>query len=484
MKKKNINGKIFRAFLWTALAVLALNLVNCKDDSVDVSLESITKVNAKPYDPSMPVTITDFTPKEGGVGQRLVIYGKNLGNDPALIRVFIGGKEAKIIGVKGESLYCIVPEKAYAGNIEIFFRNGTEPLATAATVFNYQRKLVVSTLCGYKNERDDQGWIDGKFNIVAGFREPAFMKFDPKNPQHLYITYDWGPGIYLVNFADSTVTQHLTSAAGNWNRLRSIEFSADGEYMIVSHDQWDPNGISTSIMSRANGFKDPQILTLSRACNGASVHPVNGEMYFGGYEKGEFYRYDVMNSKPVVGSLGLGAKDYETLFLIQDNEWEFNIQIHPTGNYAYIVIVNRHYILRTDYNWATKKFSQPYLVCGEPRAGGWNDGVGSKARLNTPYQGVFVKNPDYEGMADEYDFYFTEMSNHDIRILTPEGKVTTFAGRGSSSINPNPYGYVNGDLRLEARFDRPSGLAYNENEKAFYVVDQMNRRIRKIALEE
>ncbi|MNS78638.1 hypothetical protein D3C72_1122590 [compost metagenome] len=62
--------------------------------------------------------------------------------------------------------------------------------------------------------------------------------------------------------------------------------------------------------------------------------------------------------------------------------------------------------------------------------------------------------------------------------------MTTFAGRGSSSINANPYGYVDGDLRQEARFDRPSGIAYNEAEGAFYIGDQSNRRIRKIALEE
>ncbi len=191
-----------------------------------------------------------------------------------------------------------------------------------------------------------------------------------------------------------------------------------------------------------------------------------------------------MNSKPVIGDAGLGTKDYETLFLVQDNGWEFNIQIHPSGNYAYIVVVNQHYILRTDYNWDEQRFSQPYLVCGEPRSGGWEDGVGSNVRLRNPYQGVFVKNPDYEEQDDEYDFYFTEQHNHDLRILTPQGKVTTFAGRGSSSINPDPWGYVDGDLRQEARFDQPTGLAYNEAEKAFYVMDHQNRRIRKIALED
>jgi len=106
-------------------------------------------------------------------------------------------------------------------------------------------------------------------------------------------------------------------------------------------------------------------------------------------------------------------------------------------------------------------------------------------RLNTPYQGVFVKNEDYveAGKTDEYDFYFTEQYNHDIRILTPEGSVTTFAGRGSSSINPDPWGYVNGDLREEARFDQPTGIAYDEEEGAFYIGDKSNHRFRKIALE-
>lgn len=439
---------------------------------------------SKPYDPGQPVAVTGFIPASGGVGQRLVIYGQNFGNDPELIHVFIGGKEAKVIGVQGESLYCLVPERAYSGEIEIYIGDATEPLAISETPFDYQRKMVVSTLCGIKNERDDQGWIDGKFEKAAGFREPAYMNFDPNNPKHLYLAYDFGPGIYLINFEDSTVRQHLTSAAGNWNRLRSLEFTKDGNHMIVAHDQGDVNGISSSIMSRSTGFKNPQILTTSLQCNGASIHPVNGEMYFNSYAKGEFYRFDVENSIPVVGSSGLGPKNYETLFLVQDNGWEFRIHIHPSGNYAYIVVINQHYILRTDYNWATKKFSQPYVVCGEPRASGWEDGVGSKARLNSPYQGVFVKNEAYAGNEDEYDFYFAEQYNHDIRTLTPEGKVTTFAGRGSSSINSNPYGYIDGDLRLSARFDRPTGIAYNESEKAFYVLDQMNRRIRKIALEE
>lgn len=51
-------------------------------------------------------------------------------------------------------------------------------------------------------------------------------------------------------------------------------------------------------------------------------------------------------------------------------------------------------------------------------------------------QGVFVKNPEYAGEEDEYDFYFCDERNHCIRILTPTGRVVTFAGRGNDSSDP------------------------------------------------
>lgn len=44
-------------------------------------------------------------------------------------------------------------------------------------------------------------------------------------------------------------------------------------------------------------------------------------------------------------------------------------------------------------------------------------------------------------------------------------------------------GYVDGDLRQEARFDRPKGIAYDEATDTYYIGDGSNRRIRKIAYE-
>ncbi|WP_270090524.1 IPT/TIG domain-containing protein [Sphingobacterium sp. SYP-B4668] len=471
------NNGFLRRILW-AFVALSLGFVGCKDDSQQVA-------DALPFDPSKPVVVSDFKPKAGGMGQRLVIYGQNFGNDLAKVSVSIGGKEAKVINVEGESLYCLVPRQAFGGNIEV--RVGGQDkvvVGKAEQLFDYQRKMVVSTIIGYRNARGDEPWKDGKFKdpdetkMASGFWEPSFLKFDPVNPKHLWMTFDNNNGLYLINFADSTVTKKRS----DFDRPRSIDFTLDSKYMIIAEDRGGENDRATYRLSRDRNWQDREILTTYRQCNGASVHPVNGEMYFNSYEKGQFFRFDLNK----YFNEGLGVKDYETLFVVHDPQWEYKIMIHPTGNYAYIVVINQHYILRVDYNWDKKQFNQPYLVCGQLKGAGYEDAVGSSARLRNPYQGVFVKNPTYvaAGKTDEYDFYFTDQQNHAIRVLSPDGSVNTFAGRGSSSINANPYGYVDGDLRQEARFDRPSGIAYNEAEGAFYIGDQSNRRIRKIAFEE
>jgi len=460
------------------LAFVSIGFYGCQKDEQN-------EMTFPAFDPSQPVVVSGFTPESGGAGQRLVIYGKNFGTDPSMVTVLVGGKEAIVISVNGESLYCLVPKQAFGGDVEVRIGEvDRQVIAYSDTDFDYQRKMVVSTLAGYKNDRGDEPWKDGKFtsdseiDMASGFWDPSFMKFDPLNSKHLWAVFDGNNGLYLINFADSTVTKKRS----DFDRPRSIDFTNDGQHMIIAEDRGGENDRATYRLSRDKDWQDTEILTRYRQCNGAAVHPVNGELYFNSYEKGQFFRFDLNK----YFSEGLGDKDYETLFVVQDPGWEYKIFMHPSGNYAYIVIINKHYILRVDYNWDKERFNQPYLVCGKlSNDGGYQDGVGSSVRLRNPYQGVFVKNDDYvgAGKSDEYDFYFTEQHNHDIRKLTPEGSVTTFAGRGSSSINPDPWGYVNGDLREEARFDQPTGIAYSEEEKAFYIGDKSNHRIRKIALE-
>lgn len=454
-----------RHIRWMMLALITLCFASCKDDD---------KKESGGFDADKPVIISSFTPEKGGLGTRLLVYGENFGTDASKIKVTIGGKSAKVVGSSGNSLYCIVPRQAYDGGIELKIVNeeGEELANTIAdTKFTYVKKMIVSTVLGKKDDKGNYQVKDGPFEDCGGVGGAVWMAFDPKNHDHLYFVGEQHP-FRMIDFSKRTLTTVLGAGYSGMTNMRTLSWTLDQDHLVISNDQSTETGQSNCIFSRGGGFKDLNVVTRSRACNGSAIHPVNGELYFNQATMGRVFRYD------------FETKNTEILFSVQDRDWDFTIQIHPTGNYAYIVVRNQHYILRTDYDWNSKKFTTPYVICGQPGAANWVDGVGKKARLRRPWQGAFVKNPEYSGREEEYDFYFCDRENHCVRILTAEGKVTTFAGRGGTIINDVYKGHDDGDLRLQARFFNPESIVYDEERKCFFIGDRDNRCIRKIGYEE
>ena len=454
---------------WLLLSLILICAFGCKGEEKEDAMEEA-------YDPNKPIEVTDFFPKEGNVKTQLILYGSNFGTEPDSIRVTIGGKKAPVISAKGDVVYCMVPRGAYEGTIKMTI--GKQSI-TVAEKFQYARSMAVSTLCGEVDEKGNYDIKDGTFDNCGGFAEPTWFSFDPKNPSILYLTQDNGKPMRIFDLKNQTVKTGQSTGSAGLGRMRTITWTLDGDTMIVANDDGSENGTSNVFMTRKNNFKDAQILSRGKQCNGSAIHPIDSALYYNCFAMGEVYRYDIQK-------WGVNhSEKKEFLFTIQDMNWEFYTIIHPTGNYAYFVVVNRHYILRANYNKKRRRFDTPYVICGWPGAAGWDDKFGTNARLSTPYQGVFVKNPTYvkEGKEDIYDFYFCDRNNHCIRILTPDGLVTTFAGRGSASLDGNPYGYIDGDLREEARFNQPSALAYDEETNTFYVGDVNNHRIRTIKME-
>lgn len=105
-------------------------------------------------------------------------------------------------------------------------------------------------------------------------------------------------------------------------------------------------------------------------------------------------------------------------------------------------------------------------LAGRAGLSGHADGPGSQARFNCPY-GVAV---DPEG-----NVYVSDSGNHAIRLISPEGVVSTLAGL------PGYPGSADGTGDA-ARFWNPQGLAV-DSEGTVYVADTGNQTIRKITPE-
>ncbi len=95
---------------------------------------------------------------------------------------------------------------------------------------------------------------------------------------------------------------------------------------------------------------------------------------------------------------------------------------------------------------------QVVLVAGSEQAG-YQDGPGDAARFDKPY-GIAI---------DQHDnLYVTDVNNHRIRKIAPDGTVSTFAGSGENGFQDGP--------ALQARFSSPQAIAVADD-GTIYVSD-------------
>lgn len=403
------------------------------------------------YDPNKPIEMTRFLPDSGGVGTQMLIEGGNFGTDTSMIKVFVNNRRAALVGASNTALYVLVPSRANNGLVKVQVGKGDQVQESISKQeFRYLFRPAVSTLVGFTDKDGRTAIVDGPFD-KAQFEEPYWMTFDQN--KNIYLL-EQRRGLRFINMAKREVKTLFRTGKG-MDRPRTLSFSPDWNTLYVTNDQWDERGLSTAALTPATGFTEWNSLIYNRTTNGGAAHPQTGDYFYNSYVKGEVFKWNKEGNSS------------ELLFRVDDNNWEFNIQFAPSGDFAYIVVVNQHYILKSRYNRQTRKLEAPvHFVGGRGRAG-HNDGVGVDARFDQPHQGAFDENDN---------FYVADIFNHCIRKITPEGVVSTFAGR------PRSAGYADGALR-DAQFDQPYGIIYDAATGTFYVADLVNRRIRTISIE-
>ncbi len=146
-----------------------------------------------------------------------------------------------------------------------------------------------------------------------------------------------------------------------------------------------------------------------------------------------------------------------------------------------------------DGQGSTTKFTYPFGICSSPDGTLYVADSGNylirKVTLNglvTTFAGSVFGDVDATGIsarfkgptgvtfANDGNLYVVDNSNHKIRKIQPDGKVTTFAGNGIS-------GSVNG-IGINARFNYPHSIIASTDGN-LYISDLYNHRIRKMNIE-
>ncbi|MDD4101050.1 MAG: hypothetical protein PHU80_00265 [Kiritimatiellae bacterium] len=140
-----------------------------------------------------------------------------------------------------------------------------------------------------------------------------------------------------------------------------------------------------------------------------------------------------------------------------------DVAVDSKGN-LYVADAGNHLVRRVDASGAVVTLAGQIEIKGGVPVGGYADGKGAAARFRAP-RGVAV---DKDGLVCVAD---TE--NAAIRRITPEGVVTTLAGKAGQAGNSGGKGET-------ARFNYPQSLALAPD-GSLYVADTWNRLIRKVS---
>lgn len=481
--------KIKKSLLFYAIAILCAIGYGTTSCSEEGGYEG-----AKPVeycDPSKPVVFSDFTPKEGAIRTIVFIEGSNFGTAVSRIKVTIGGISAPVIGSSGTKINLMVPRRANRGDVKVTIIDANEQVIAEHQfddLFTLQSSLQVGTLTGKSDpQTNSSSIINGSFE-EAEFQHPWWLELD-KDEEGNKILYcsDEENMIALrkINLTKKEVSTVFTKGQAGFYQVKSMLFDTptrDTLFFIDDNGKgaWnDRHAMPNMYFALRNESFRKVYPYLYAQCSYSAVSMSDGTIFYNTWASSEVYKarvnYDVTAQ----------MWDGQALFNVKSNSSDHVFMFrHPDDLYVYMCGFNGVY--RCVYDKANKVLLSSVLHVGNPNGdGGYADAPGSSAFFNRPRQGVFVKNKEYvkAGKEDVYDFYLCDHNNNAIRKVTPDGEVSTYAGRGSVDITGKVWGWIDGQARETAQFREPCGIAYDEEEETFYIADRENKRIRYIRVE-
>ena len=426
----------------------------CKDDAAEVP----------PVQEQLPPTITAINPQSGSQGTSVTIEGINFSTTPTANIVMFNGANAKVTSATATRLVAEVPAKAGDGPVTV--KVGTK--AATGPAFDYVESLVVSTFAG-----STSGTTDGT-GAAAKFTDPWGIARDANG--NLYVAEDKGHRIRKITPA-GVVTTFAGSVQGyedgpgssaKFNSPTALTVDAQGNIYVAESGgnrirKITPAGVvSTVAGTGVAGFADGAAATaMFKTPSGIAVD-ADGNLYVSDRDNTRIRKISTAGVvTTLAGSGAVGQAD--GLGAAAQFNAPSGLAIDGDGN-LYLTDTDNHMIRKiTPAGEVTTIAGSGQM--GQGGAGGFADGTGRSAQFNYPWN--IAIGPD--GML-----YVSDYFNHRIRMITPEGVVTTIAGSGAIGDKNGP--------ALQASFNEPGGIVVGLD-GSLYIVDNRNLRIRKITIE-
>jgi len=404
--------------------------------------------------------IFSFCPLSARHGETVTITGKNFEAVATEIIVSFNGHKAKLTSVTDTVIRVTVPKNLQcSGLLSITIRGKT---CESANMFIFQPTVTVSTFAG----SGTAGFADGAGN-VAQFNHPDGLAVDASG------------NVYVADAGNDRIRKIAPNGVVSTLAGSGVMGFADGTSDKAQFDR--PAGMTVDAFGNVY-VADRWNRRIRKITTDGVVSTIAGSGASGSADGfGEVSQF----SFPLdVETDGLGK-----IFVADDNcirvitpvgmvSTLTRSTVNGTGDalqfsYLYGVTVDASgnvYVSEISYRHRIRKITPDGIV--STLAGvtsGYADGVSVVAQFNQP-----------NGIAADIlgNIYVADALNHRIRIITPNGVVSTLAGSGGFGYDNG--GFANGDGD-KAQFKYPCGVAVDAS--GIVYVSDMNNCIRKIVID-